>query len=701
MTQPNFEEPTRQPRGGVFTGLVAFTGAMGVTAAVLGVKLYGMESGSRDDFMPLFLWSLLNTLIGGATIFWTKVPSTWVSTAGNPPPDKLIIMTAGGLLGLSTLGFIGIMYGLHWWELMTKSREAWQDWKPWVPVFGVFGGLAIMFMSLMAARSEEQANPTMRWLVYGYNAALTGLLLLTILVIINIVAYFQGTQIFDWTKSHMYDLSDTTTQLLKGLERPVKVYVIMPTGDPTRDDLQTMLANCSQYTDKLAVQYLDPEYIGDLQAVGILTSKYNLSEREGLLVVSEGADGKEADQFMKKSPDVEEIKMGAGTRPGDSERVFKGEQALVSAITSLQEGKANPVVYFTQDSGELALDDSSRDPDRGLFSLRSRLEKTNFTVKDLNLTADPKTGLARVPDDATVVVIAGPQQGISKAKIDALRDYMDREPADKEKGKKGKLFVLMDVNRDPTLNPLVPNGQERLEEFLSSYGVTVGHDIILNPYPDVREDPTICIAAASRQADSGVPETFRQAVPYVPFFKVRSLRIGGQTGNFAVAPFLETFRLMPHQWAEERLQGSPREFIDKLREQHPDELEAKAKLPAVNIAVTLRERSATPNPNDPHAFMKQSEGEPRMVVFGDASFVSNQNIEHRQLGPINFKLFTSMLAWLRGRTSLIAAVPPKTREDYHFNLTQAQYGTMMWLPGPLLLLAIGGCGLGVWYLRRR
>jgi hypothetical protein len=99
--------------------------------------------------------------------------------------------------------------------------------------------------------------------------------------------------------------------------------------------------------------------------------------------------------------------------------------------------------------------------------------------------------------------------------------------------------------------------------------------------------------------------------------------------------------------------------------------------------------------------MRQAEGEPRMVVFGSSSLVSNRGIDNQQIGPYYYKMFTSSLAWVRGRSAVMSVVQPKVRTDYHFNLTQAQYGTMMWIPGPLLLLAIAGCGLGVWYLRRR
>src|SRR5205823_235948 len=58
-------------------------------------------------------------------------------------------------------------------------------WKMLVALVVLLAGLAVMFVGLQAARSEERSNPALRRLVFGYNSALGGLLLLILLAVVN------------------------------------------------------------------------------------------------------------------------------------------------------------------------------------------------------------------------------------------------------------------------------------------------------------------------------------------------------------------------------------------------------------------------------------------------------------------------------------------------------------------------------------
>ena len=63
------------------------------------------------------------------------------------------------------------------------ALEAWQGatwWHLWVCLLALFGGLALMFVSLLPARAVERTDPALRRLLYGYNAVLSGLLMLAI-----------------------------------------------------------------------------------------------------------------------------------------------------------------------------------------------------------------------------------------------------------------------------------------------------------------------------------------------------------------------------------------------------------------------------------------------------------------------------------------------------------------------------------------
>src|SRR5260370_18542736 len=69
------------------------------------------------------------------------------------------------------------------------------------------GGLALMFASSQLGRSVERTSPNLRRYLYGYNAVLTGLLLLSILAVANVLTYVKWGpfgllgQRWDWTAS--------------------------------------------------------------------------------------------------------------------------------------------------------------------------------------------------------------------------------------------------------------------------------------------------------------------------------------------------------------------------------------------------------------------------------------------------------------------------------------------------------------------
>src|SRR5260370_11085112 len=90
-----------------------------------------------------------------------------------------------------------------------------------------------------------------------------------------------------------------------------------------------------------------------------------------------------------------------GLRTGEK-LTFNGENALITKLTQLSEGKSRAIVYFTQGAGELELKDTARAPDRGLAVLSERLEKANYQVRELRFD-DPT--FKAVPDDAAAVGI--------------------------------------------------------------------------------------------------------------------------------------------------------------------------------------------------------------------------------------------------------------------------------------------------------
>src|SRR5262249_2976904 len=148
--------------------------------------------------------------------------------------------------------------------------------------------------------------------------------------------------------------------------------------------------------------------------------------------------------------------------------------ALMTALSSLEEGKSRPGVYFTQGNGEGDINDvGSAQEKQGLGALRERLQKGNYEVKGLQFSpvAGGKseslvtTVSNKVPEESGVVVVAGPRNPLPDFAITALREYMN--PVGDAAKKKGKLIVLLDLVLDPG-KTLVKTG---MESFLAEFNV--------------------------------------------------------------------------------------------------------------------------------------------------------------------------------------------------------------------------------------
>ena len=89
---------------------------------------------------------------------------------------------------------------------------------------------------------------------------------------------------------------------------------------------------------------------------------------------------------------------------GKTERIEKQSEALreediTNALMKIVKGEKK-TIYFTQGHGEKKIDDTER---TGYSIAKTGLEKENYVVKTVNLVQEGK-----VPDDASVVVMAGP-----------------------------------------------------------------------------------------------------------------------------------------------------------------------------------------------------------------------------------------------------------------------------------------------------
>src|SRR5262249_15114557 len=157
-------------------------------------------------------------------------------------------------------------------------------------------GLIIMFVSLLLARTQEQSSPGLRRLLYGYNAVLTSYLLLFILIIINVLAFNYVPAQADYTDLGIYTLNQKSENILKGLEKPVTVYLIVESYDQVSKDVSVLEQNCKNATNKISFRTLSRDM--DRTKVADLISKYQLVDDLGMLVVYGDEDEKPESTFV-------------------------------------------------------------------------------------------------------------------------------------------------------------------------------------------------------------------------------------------------------------------------------------------------------------------------------------------------------------------------------------------------------------------
>lgn len=675
-------------------GPVLLVGALAFAVAVLYLLL---TQGSIALGRPVFYWSLLlafASLAIGLLILLGKDRQDPAALESY----RIQVMTWGGIAGLLTalLG-LALPFTSDYYSVFAGGLANWRD-KPSGLIWSglaFLSGLVLLFLSLNLARGTERASGLLRRLLYGYNVVLSSVLLLLILLLVNVLGYVRlrpfdtlGRTI-DMTSSGIYSIGEPTKAILRSLQEPMNVTIMME-GDGLAQEMENLLETCATYSNNFRWKSLDlhrnPKEISELQ------TKYTLPEPVGVLVVY----GKDH-EFVG----VDQLIPKASQDPNNQAARFSfaGENGLLNAMRFLLDGKTKPKLYFLQGHGELELDQndplSRSRPDVGMGLLRDALTERGYEIKALKFELEnPK-----VPDEADIVVIARPTTPIPQKELDALLAYTRGAGS----GKKGRLIVLGDVLQDGSsfrttgIETLVSNFNVRFknERLLALQGV-IGLEGKSDPMV-LGVGPTRLQGPFLSPGDNPISAAYYDPKNRMPFrmYDVRALEVGENNPNapsaFSIDPLLFPW---PEQrlWGETDLNKNPEALAADYRA-NLGQFAKIMKRDFVPIAVAISEEGANRGPHS-------APGTPRLVVFGDATWISNYGIE--RLSPDGASLFGSCINWLREKPAAENLVRDKDRKEYRLNITsEADFWNLALIPGTLLVLMTIALGLGVWVVRRR
>ena len=316
-------------------------------------------------------------------------------------------------------------------------------------------------------------------------------------------------------------------------------------------------------------------------------------------------------------------------------------------------------VYFLEGHGERSVKGEGAEGKEGFSRAAEALRNENYQIESLVLGQK-----GDVPEDANVVVVAGPTRMLPEEEHAALERYLERG---------GSLLLLVD-----------PRSKTDLGTDLERWGVSLGDDVVID-----RMQGFFGRAATPFAAEYGAHPITEGLSEVTLFHVARSVR----ATEAAHSRYVEIVRTSPDSWAESDLEaffGEGKAELSDADRKGPVPLAVAGK-PLVKGAGD----SATPS-GPPKTEEGKSQSGPRLVVFGDSDFAANQLLDSYR----NRDLFVNSVNWLLGDVEAISVRPNKSRPS-RVELSTEQLSSIRYLALFVLPEAIAFLGVFAWWSRRR
>ena len=344
------------------------------------------------------------------------------------------------------------------------------------------------------------------------------------------------------------------------------------------------------------------------------------------------------------------------------------EQAITNGIIKVVTGQQRKV-YFVQGHGERDTVSTERE---GYNAIAEALGRENYVVEKLVLAQ-----AGAVPDDAAVVIVAGPRTDFFPPEIEALKKYLD---------KAGKLLLELDPPAQTDNAPLT-----NLIALAHEWGMDIGNDVVVDASGMGRligTDASVPVVAT--YGSHPITERFSFVTAF-PLARSVTPVMGGVNGRVA-QPFAQT---SAQSWAEADIKDLQSDGGVALDESKGDRKGPITIAAAASAASTATPPPAAPdgaNPLDPEA----PKPETRVAVVGDSDFAANAGLGIQG----NRDLFMNTIGWLSQQENLIA-IRPKNPEDRRITLTDTQQRNIIWLSLLVIPACVFGIGVYSWARRRR
>jgi ABC-type uncharacterized transport system involved in gliding motility auxiliary subunit len=483
--------------------------------------------------------------------------------------------------------------------------------REWNLALQISLGLIVIGLALFALLDPQRVRIALtgRQARYGSNVFVLSLAFLGILVVVNYLAY-DNPKKWDLTEDKENTLAPETLDVLAKLPEPV-----------------TARAFFSPNTSSESAQALLDQYVYNGQ------DKFNY---EVIDPIQNPAAAKDANVTIDGTI---VLYMGDLKEPVGSVT----EQELTGALVRLM-NPGGRIIYFLTGHGEFPIDGSG---DNTYTQLKSRLEAKNYSVNSLNLLATPQ-----IPDDATAIVVAGPQKPLSEEEVTLLDGYL----------KNGGGLIVME---EPIINTQFGSDPDPLADYLAqNWGVVLGNDIVAD-----LKTQQLYLAIANEYGNHAITQKMGNIATVFPVARSVDVTNAIDSGVSQTKLILTA----AESWAETNMDSvingnlAPDDGVDQFG--------------PISLAVAAENF----NTNG------------RLVVFGDAEFALNAYIDAYG----NSDMMINSVDWAAGQENLINLTPKQTTERVMatpktYTIGLLFLGSMIILPGIIL-----ASGIVAWIVRRR
>ena len=499
------------------------------------------------------------------------------------------------------LGIIGILLGIG--GMVAYSLRP--DWL-WAVTISEGLALACLVSFFVLHFETVKAFSGRRSTKMGLNSLLMVVFFTSILVIVNFLAARHSVR-WDLSENQNYTLAPQTYRVLRTLPREVKITVFTREKDPGYQAFKERLESYRQASTKLSVEFIDPEKQPKMaQTYGIFRTDTAIFESNGQTI--------------------------RVTSPSEIE--------LTGALIRISKDSKKRIV-FVEGHSELNVEDKDRN---GLSIAKEALIRQGYDVGTVSLLKE-----SAVPDNTSVLVLAGPRRPVMKEEQDRIHSYV-------EKG--GHLLLLAD-----------PDTQTGLETLLARWGIGLGPGVLVDLQDRLAQgDLTALLVRTFTEHEITQDLTSAVLLPLS-----RHITFDEQTGTDW--DFVPLARTSPNSWAETNMQGR----VVSLSEKE----DVKGPLP---MAAALSPKKA-PEEGKPH---------PAIVVIGNSTFASNAFFNF----PGNSDFFLHTTGWLAEERDLIS-IAPREPALHPFTPNPTQERALIYIQVVLLPLMTFLTGLIVWRKRRR